>query len=258
MAIQNESKLNRLLTEWPRETVSVSSYLEANGYSRVLLNKYVKNRWIKSIGRGAYILSGDRIKWPGAIYALQKQLRLNVHVGGKSALEIKGYSHFLSPELKRLYLYGAAQKLPSWFMNYEWAVEIIYSRTRLFPEDFHEGISEYEQHNYSINISSPERAVFEMLYNVPSRITFNEALLIMENLVSLRPSSVEKLLDQCKFVRVKRLFMYMSEKHGHNWLSQVNTKNINLGQGKIQIVKNGVLDKKYLITIPKEAATEEG
>ncbi|MCP4403625.1 MAG: hypothetical protein GY801_40760 [bacterium] len=36
------------------------------------------------------------VDWTGAVYALQAQLSLNVHVGGKTALEIKGYAHYLS------------------------------------------------------------------------------------------------------------------------------------------------------------------
>jgi hypothetical protein len=53
-------------------------------------------------------------------------------------------------------------------------------------------------------------------------------------------------------VKVKRLFMYMAEKAGHSWFTYIDLKNIDLGKGKRSIVKNGVYNAKYQITIPRE------
>ena len=39
--------------------------------------------------------AGDRVDWIGGVYALQQQLRLPIHIGGKTALEMQGYAHFL-------------------------------------------------------------------------------------------------------------------------------------------------------------------
>ncbi|NIS60312.1 MAG: hypothetical protein GTO13_06335, partial [Proteobacteria bacterium] len=72
--------------------------------------------WIQSFGRGAYTLFGDKVEWPGALYALQTQLGLNIHAGGKTALELKGYAHYLPPQQGRIFLYGSqGQTLPAWF-----------------------------------------------------------------------------------------------------------------------------------------------
>ncbi len=38
---------------------------------------------------------GDRVECPGGVQAIQSQLRLRVHVGGKSALETSGLGHFV-------------------------------------------------------------------------------------------------------------------------------------------------------------------
>lgn len=74
----------------------------------------------------------------------------------------------------------------------------------------------------------------------------------MENLNSLRPDMVQLLLEQCTSVKVKRLFMYMAEKAGHAWFQYIKTDNIDYGDGKRSIVKNGVYIPKYQITVPKE------
>jgi tRNA-binding EMAP/Myf-like protein len=92
----------------------------------------------------------------------------------------------------------------------------------------------------------------EMLYLVPEKVSFEESLLIMESLVTLRPEIVQKLLEICRFVKVKRLFMYMAEKHRHPWVGKLNLSRIDLGRGKRRIVSGGELDPKYQITVPRE------
>ena len=92
----------------------------------------------------------------------------------------------------------------------------------------------------------------EMLYHVPTKVSFEEAALITENLVSLRPRLVQDLLENCNSIKVKRLFMYLVEKHEHPWVSKVDLSNVYFGEGKRSIVKNGKLDKKYNITVPLE------
>jgi hypothetical protein len=196
-------------------------------------------------------LAGDPVDWYGGLYALQKQLHLSVHVGGRTALELRGYSHYGRIGAEKCYLYApAGTRLPLWFHKYEWGVDIIFKATRLFPSDLPDSLSEYNHKELIVLISGPERAALEMLYHVPARITFEESVLVMENLTSLRPHIVERLLENCNSVKVKRLFMYMADQHNHAWLENIKTANIDLGQGKRFIVSNGMLDKTYNITVP--------
>jgi len=44
----------------------------------------------------------------------------------------------------------------------------------------------------------------------------------------------------------------MTKKIQHPWLSHVNLNHVDLGSGKRVIVKDGVLDKKYKITVPED------
>ena len=78
----------------------------------------------------------------------------------------------------------------------------------------------------------------------------------MESLTSLRPHIVQSLLEYCNSVKVKRLFMYMSDQHNHPWLDNVNISRIDLGRGKRLIVSNGMVDKKYNITVPRTSGEE--
>lgn len=187
--------------------------------------------------------------WPGGLYAIQNQLKLDIHVGGKTALQLKGLAHFLPMELKKIFLFGSSgQKLPSWFKSYDWDVEIDYIMTNLFGNNV--GLSEQDYGNFSIKVSSPERAIMEVLYSVPQKQTFGEASLLMENLISLRPRVVGELLRNANSVKVKRLFLYLTEKHGHQWIKKLDLSSVDLGKGKRVIVKGGVYNPRYRITIP--------
>lgn len=246
------SKINRLIRQWPRGTAATASYLSTEGFSHDLLTKYKKSGWIQSFGRGAYILYGDHVEWPGALYTLQAQLGLNVHPGGKTALELKGYAHYLHTGKRKIFLYGKqGQVLPNWFKGKRLGVDIIMTRTNLFPKDSQEGLSEFKERDFSIKISSPERAAMEMLHLVPGKVGFDEAFLIMENLATLRSEIVRRLLFMCRSVKVRRLFMFMAEKHGHPWVSDLDVSKLDLGKGKRMIVSKGRFDRKYRITVPR-------
>jgi len=247
------TKINQLIRKWPRGSVATASYLKRQGFTYDLLTKYRRSGWIKSFGQGAYILPEDRVEWSGALYAVQSQLELEVHAGGKTVLELKGYGHYVPEETRTLFLYAQPRLiLPAWFSGERLGLRLVVTRTSLFPPDSHEGFSEWKEREFSIRISSPERAAMEMLHLAPEKISFEESLLIMESLVTLRPEIVQKLLETCRFVKVKRLFMYMAEKHKHPWVEKLDRSRIDLGRGKRKIVSRGELDPKYQITVPRD------
>lgn len=253
MDTKNATKINQLISQWPKGAVFTQKYLSQMEYYHDLVKTYKKGKWIEPIGSGAYKLYRDEVDWYGGLYALQKQLNLKVHAGGRTALEFKGYAHYLRPGEQVCYLFGAAgEKLPKWFTDYDWGVRIIYKATNLLPQDLTRSFSEYNHKEFTVTISSPERAALEMLYYVPSKQGYDEASKIMESLLSLRPEIVQELLEQCNSVKVKRLFLYIAEKHKLPWFPKLNVDRIDLGSGKRVIVENGVLDKKYKITVPEE------
>jgi hypothetical protein len=63
---------------------------------------------------------------------------------------------------------------------------------------------------------------------------------------------VQSLLIMCRSIKVKRLFMYMAEKQGHSWVSDLDASKTDIGRGKRVIVPNGKYDTKYHITVPRD------
>jgi len=249
MSRPNGNKLNQLVLNWRKGTVYTSEWLRSQGFSRQLIGKYKKGKWLAPVGRGAYKLVNDTINWTGALYAIQSLLHLNIHPGGKTALQLKGIAHFVPIDIKEVFLFGTSgQKLPSWFKTYDWGIEVRYLMTNLF--DHNPGLSSLDYGSFSVKISSAERAIMEMLYLVPQKQTLSESSLIMEHLISLRPVVVQDLLENCNSIKVKRLFMYLAEKHSHQWVKRLDLTRVNLGSGKIAVTKGGVYDRKYKITVP--------
>ena len=245
------SKLNKLLQSVPTNTVILSSWLRESGYSADLQKVYRNSNWLESIGTGAMIRKGDQVSFEGAVFALQNQANSSIHPGGRSALSIQGKAHFLELSSTSVALFGSAnEKLPAWFRNYDWGISLQYYSTDFLPPNL--GLIEYETKNFSFKVSNPARAMMECLYLVPRKQSLLECYEIMEGLTTLKPSTVQQLLEHCKSVKVKRLFLYLAEKADHAWVKYIKTEEIELGSGKRSIIKGGVYNVKYQITVDKE------
>jgi hypothetical protein len=43
-------------------------------------------------------------------------------------------------------------------------------------------------------------------------------------------------------------------RHDHPWQAKLNTEGLDLGSGKRMLIRGGVLDKRFQISIPREMA----
>ena len=242
------------MSSFPKGLALTADLLKERGFNAQLLAKYKRSRWLESLGTGAYHRHGDEIDWQGGLAALQQQMKLRVHCGARTALELQGYGHYVAFAERTVYLFGdMGQKLPKWFREHDWHVKIMYKMTSLFPRGMDEGYADVPVGDFSIRTAWPERAAMEMLYYVPSEQGFDEAERIMESLLTLRPVLVQKLLEICNSIKVKRLFMHMAEKNGLPWLGQLDPNKVDFGKGDRTVVKGGRLDPKYRITVPRSS-----
>jgi hypothetical protein len=250
------TKINQLLKVWPVGTVATLSWLEKHGAYQQLVHEYEKTSWVCRVGQGAYARAGDKIDWTGGLYAIQEQINLPIHVGGKTALQMQGYAHFLPMgKGSSISLFGPpGLKLPTWFKQYYWDIRIRYIATKLFSVEADEGLTKREMGAYQIKVSTPERAMMEVLYSVPKEESYQEAKLLMEGLTTLRPRIVQTLLEHCTSVKVKRLFMLLAESSQQSWVRKLDMTRVNFGKGKRMLVKGGRFDSKYNITVPNSPA----
>ena len=254
MSTEKKSKINTLLSSQPLGSVLCSSWLVDQGYSLDLQKRYKKSQWFDSIGTGALIRHADDVDYLGGIYALQTQLGLFVHPAAKTALSLLGKTHYLALSTKKAQLFGGStESLPLWFKKRDWNLNIECKLTSFLPPEL--GLVEIEHKNFKVKISSPARAVMECLYLAPKSQPLLEVFELMEGLNNLRPAAVQQLLEACTSVKVKRLFLYLADKAGHEWLNYIKLDRVDLGSGKRAIVSDGVYVSKYQITVPRELET---
>ena len=217
--------------------------------------------------------------WQQVVISLQCLLEFPVIIGGRTALELYDFSHYISiGRMKEVHLYSD-KPLPGWVGKLDLDARfIIHNARKLFDiSSITQGVGHigwnladqifitevpisddslaqmsWGHWNWSLTLSTPERAILELLHEVPDRETFHQADKFMESLHTLSPRRVQKLLEDCRNVKVKRLFLWFAERHQLSWLSAIDPERIDLGKGKRMLVRGGKLDSKYLITVPRD------
>ena len=245
------SKLRLLLKNRKRGVVLTSRSLSADGFSSKLLNWYVRSNWLEGIGHGAFIFKGDHVEWDGALYAVQLDLP-SVHVGGLASASVIG-TEYSFPKTKLLLFGDLGVSLPKWFTK-RWGSRFIYRTTGFLPPFL--GFQYVDRGDFKIAVSTNVRAFLEDLELVSDTDSFNSAYNLFRKQQTTNAPLLQRLLESCKSIKVKRLALFMIKKSNPQLFMQLRPQDIELGSGKRQIVRNGRYDSDFQITIP--ADIEEG
>lgn len=255
-----------------------AAWLEKRGYYGSLRKKYVDMGWLEQPAYRVYRRPRGSIRWEQVVISLQTLLELPVVVGGRTALELQGYAHHLANEPYEIHLHGQRSP-PTWLHKLPLPVRFVFHGSgRLFSDDpASRGLGRLDgthsrgegsggsrsrsradvvslpwgQWNWPLGLSSPERAVLEWLDELPDRESFRRVDEIMEGLANLSPRRLQDLLQDCRSVKVKRLFLFFADRHPHAWRKRIERKRIDLGRGKRLLVRGGKLDPTYGITVPE-------
>jgi hypothetical protein len=279
--MQNQDKLNRLQRSLPEGLVADAAWLEKRGYSRSLRQKYVAHGWLDPIARGVYRRPAPKalgdagheaLRWQPVVISLQTLLDYPFTVGGRTALELQGFAHYLTSRghQREIHLYGTSRP-PGWVFKLGLENRFVFHNAeKLFTSEARRGhrkkpgndngsdplkssyISQpWGQWEWPLTMSSPERAILELLDEIPERETFHQADVLIEGLRNLSPRRIQMLLVACRSIKVKRLFLWFAERHQHAWLKKLDRKPIDLGRGKRMLVRGGKLDPIFNITVPE-------
>src|SRR5688500_18020024 len=119
MGSQNQGKLNRLQQTLPEGLVVDSGWLEKHGVSRQLRRNYVMHNWMLQLARGVYCRSPlpeaiSSVPWQQLVISLHALQSVPVAAGARTALELQGFSHYVSSTgAREAHLY-ANEELPGW------------------------------------------------------------------------------------------------------------------------------------------------
>ena len=92
-----------------------------------------------------------------------------------------------------------------------------------------------ENDPYSPFVSEPERALLEMLDDVPQKQSLDEAKKIMEPLYTLRHDALQSLLEACTRIKVKRLFFSLADDLKLPVLQQLDLNRMDFGADSVYI-----------------------
>lgn len=229
-----------------------ASVLRKKGYSDQLLNKYKAGGWLEAPARGVYRRPGPPLKWQSVVASLARVLDPPPHIGGISAFEEQGRSHFVPlGKNRQLYLYGE-ERLPTWVSALPGLRPFVFRRDALFSPGQRAGLDvlRWGESDWELPVSTLERAYLEVLDHAP-RGSLEHEWLLLEGLRALRPGVLNVLLADCRSVKVKRLFLALAERQRHAWFDRLDLKRIDIGRGKRAFTPEGKLDAKYLITLPR-------
>lgn len=278
MTEQNSGKLNSLERTLPEGLLVDANWMERHGYSTSLRSQYVSAGWLVQPVRGTYKRPLGELTWQKVVVSLQTLLERPLFVGGRTALELQGLSHYVSANgPTTIHLYGP-ERPSNWLFKLPVKERFRFHRTQtLFRSDpVTKGLTNFawdvkenggstadglqagalrqlwDQSDWPLTVSTPERALLELLDELPKNESFHQVDMLVEGLRTLGPRRLQKLLVDCRSVKVKRLFFWFAERHSHPWLKQIDRTAIDLGTGKRMLVKGGRLDPTYLITVPDD------
>lgn len=243
-----------------------AAWLARRGYSTSLRSQYVTSGRLEQPARRVYRRPRGSISWQQVVVSLQSLLEYPLIVGGRTSLELQGFAHYLTANIREVHLYGTKPP-PTWLKNLSVGVRFdCHNDKKLFRNrtaakelvrlqsnsaiDTALSIKTWGEGERAVILSTAERAILELLDELPERESFEQADKLMANLPNLSPHRLQVLLDDCHNVKVKRLFFFFADRHNHAWLKRLNKKAVDFGAGKRMLVKGGKLDKRYQITVP--------
>lgn len=274
MTVQKSHRLNQLLRRLPPGMLVDTQWLKDQGISSSSVHDYVAGGWLERLQPRLYRRpteppQSSPMPWESAVVSAQLVAKRPFHVGGRTALDLLGLTHFLQMGSARtVWLFDSQGGIPSWLERLPLDADLTVVRRKLFtaeeigleyrpldsasrrvglpvPKPSEEGL--WRQF---LRMSAAERASLEMLAEVKDEFSFKAADTTFEGLSNLRPPVLGQLLEACISVKAKRLFFFFAERHQHAWARRLDPDRFDLGRGKRQIVKGGRLDDRFQITVP--------
>ena len=243
MNTPNDRNIKRLMLSLGENQVVTAGYLLRMGYTYEKLKGYVRSGYLDSLGRGAYCRAGGKPSVEDAVAAMSGQSGARLHLGGRTALEMRGHVHFVPfGERPACVFMEPGTRLPAWFGRH-YAGRFVLRRPGFIPGT---GGVEWAA---GCPVSSPERAFLEFLHDVPARQSLAEAYQLLEGMLTLRPGLLNKLLAACSSVKVKRLFFLLADDVNPPWLARVDAGAVDLGAGCRVIDKGGSFHAKYNLVV---------
>lgn len=228
-----------LLPKVPRGTPLTTTWLQERGFNAKQVARLGADGWLQRIGRGIYLLPGDALNREASLVRVAEAIP-GLHVAGKTALAWRGVRHNLAFK-ERLILWGdKPTTLPDWFTT---AFPASYQATHLFDDalPFSTGLAPLPAGHPEVMVSTPERALLELLSDVGKGQGLEEAKHLVEGARSLRLPVLEELLAHLQRIKVARLAYAVAQELELSWADMARRHSQRLGGGRrwVSTTKHG-------------------
>lgn len=220
----------RLLPDVPRGTPLSTAWLQTQGLNAKQVARLAADGWLQRLGRGLYLLPGDVLNREASLAQLTQAMP-GLHVAGKTALAWRGIRHNLAFK-EHLILWGDKPgSLPDWFTA---AFPASYQATHLFDVTLppSTGLAPLPSGPPDVMVSTPERALLELLSDVGKAQGLEEARHLVESARALRMPVLDELLTHLQRIKVVRLACMMADELGLPWANMARQHSERLGGGE--------------------------
>lgn len=268
MGAKRMQNLKMIINTVPAGFLVDAAWLTARGVAYESLRDYVKRGWLERVSRGVFrrpapnVPASNMIDWKACLLSAQHIMRYDVNVGGKTALTLQGYAHYLylggHPPVS---VYGNAT--PKWLHRVPLNAPIKTHKASLFfdpslglvNEDTNP--SDTLPWDWKLRMSTPERAIMESMDELPFHETFHNLDMVFQSLMTLRPKLLSALLHSCRKIKVRRLFFAFADRYDHPWRKYLDPEEFDLGRGDRALIGGGKIHPRYRIMVPEEFVSAE-
>lgn len=210
--------------------------LTSQGISAKAVVRLVSDGWLHRLGRGVYLLPGDKLDRDATLAWLGERLP-GLHVGGKTALDWRGVRHNIAMR-EVVSLWGEVPaNMPTWFSA---QFPCHYQSTQVFDPQLpsNAGVGPLPFGSAKVMVSAPERAVLELLSDAGKRQSLEETTNLLENTHALRRDVLDELMAHLTRIKVARLADKLSASLQLPWNDVASKHSRRLGGGKRWVARS--------------------
>ena len=267
MSGQEHEKIKSLFVSVPAGFLVDSAWLERHDIGRRSSYYHVKRGWLERVHRGVFRrpapnqAKSNTLDWKTCLLSMQHIMEYKLHVGGMTALGLRGHRHYVPMgDNTPVWVYG--DDIPNWLAKLPLNASLQTRSLSLFSDPAL-GLTTQDDKpdsspsaslpwDWTLTMSTPERAILEMLDELPDHESFHNLDMVFEGLANLSPRRMRSLLESCKKIKVKRLFFVFADRHDHAWRKRLDPEKFYLGTGDRALVKGGKIHRRYRIMVPAE------
>lgn len=227
------------LAQLPRGAPLGMELLAAHGITAKRASALVQSGWLQRLGRGAYQLPGDTLS-PEACLAFLAQQLPGLHVAAKTALAWRGVRHNLAYR-ETVVLWGdQPARPPAWL---EPVVSVRYRVAHIFSGALPAGLglAPLPSGHPKLLVSTPERALLELLSEAGSCESLEEVRQLVESTRNLRLPLLDQLLGYLTRIKVVRLSALLATELELPWadLAQQHSRRLGGGRRWVSVGRTG-------------------